>query len=118
MSNERARTYISVSTAVRCTGMSRIEVLRCVERGLVRMPLRETDLAELRRVRRLQELGVNLQGIEIIHRMRHRIAFLESTLARSQSDAAGVSWTRLSGSSLLLLPDARAKSRGTRRDSR
>jgi DNA-binding transcriptional MerR regulator len=52
--------------------------------------LSETALCELRRVRRLMSLGVNLHGVEIIMRMRRqrirrRIQELEAELARLQS---------------------------------
>ena len=45
-------------------------------------PLTDVDLRELRRIRRLQELGVNMQGIEIILRMRRRIQELQAELGR------------------------------------
>jgi hypothetical protein len=68
--------------AVRQTGLSREQVEKIVARSLVVEPLDEADLAELRRVRRLQELGVNLQGIEIILHMRRRLEALRAELAR------------------------------------
>jgi hypothetical protein len=74
--------YISVRTAVRQTGLSPQVVEECVERRLIREPLTDADLLELRRIRRLRELGVNIQGIEIILRMRHRIQVLQAELAR------------------------------------
>lgn len=60
------------------------------EAGLVEENLSETALCELRRVRRLMSLGVNLHGVEIIMRMRRqrirrRIQELEAELARLQS---------------------------------
>jgi DNA-binding transcriptional MerR regulator len=57
-------------------------VRHCVEVGLVNERLAERDLAELRRVRRLNALGVNLPGIEIILRMRRRIEALQAELTR------------------------------------
>ena len=60
---------------------------------MVRQPLTGEDLAELRRVRRLRELGVNLAGIEIILRMRRRILAMEAEL--SQRDSAPYSVTRV-----------------------
>jgi hypothetical protein len=82
--------YISIRTAVRRTGLSRQVVEECVQRSLVHEPLTDADLLELRRIRRLQELGVNLQGIEIILRMRRRIQVLQVELAR---------WERTRGTS-------------------
>jgi hypothetical protein len=54
----------------------------CVEVGLMKEGLTEGDLRELRRVRRLMSLGVNLEGAEIVLRMRRRIQELEAELAR------------------------------------
>jgi DNA-binding transcriptional MerR regulator len=86
----RETIYISISTAVRQTGLPPQVVAECVERNLIQEPLTDADLLELRRIRRLQELGVNLQGIEIILRMRRRIQLLQVELAR---------WERAWGSS-------------------
>lgn len=48
----------------------------------------DTDLALLRRVRRLyQDLGVNLEGIEIIVRLAARVEMLQQELARYQAPA-------------------------------
>ena len=44
--------------------------------------LTETDLAELRRIRRLTDLGINLTGVEIILRMRRQIEELQAEMAR------------------------------------
>ncbi|MFC2031365.1 chaperone modulator CbpM [Chloroflexota bacterium] len=84
---------IATEMAVRLTGLSRYEILRCAGRGLVRQPLTAADLAELRRVRRMQELGVNLAGIEIILRMRRRIVQLEAELARRRTGRQSPAWT-------------------------
>ena len=81
--NEKA-TYINIDVAVQRTGLSRDQVRQFVARRLVMEPLQESDLAELRRVRRLQELGVNLQGIEVILHMRRRIEALRDELIRWQ----------------------------------
>lgn len=81
--NEKA-TYINIDVAVQRTGLSRDQVRQVVARRLVMEPLQESDLAELRRVRRLQELGVNLQGIEVILHMRRRIEALRDELIRWQ----------------------------------
>jgi hypothetical protein len=78
-------TYVSIHVAVRRTGLSERVVQECVVRELVREPLTEADLAELRRIRRLQELGVNLPGIEVILQMRRRIQALRAELDRFQA---------------------------------
>lgn len=75
-------THISVSLAVQRTGLSHDEVRRIVACRIVLEPLAEADLAELRRIRRLQEIGVNLAGIEVILHMRRRIAEQRAELAR------------------------------------
>jgi hypothetical protein len=77
-------TYINIDVAVQRTGLSRDQVRQVVARRLVMEPLQESDLVELRRVRRLQELGVNLQGIEVILHMRRRIEALRGELIRWQ----------------------------------
>ena len=79
---QRETIYISLSTAVRRTGLSHQQVRECIERQLVAEPLTDRDLAELRRIRRLQELGANLQGIEMILHMRQRIQTLQAELNR------------------------------------
>jgi DNA-binding transcriptional MerR regulator len=91
MTTQRQETvYISISTAGKRTGLSPQVVEECVQRSLIHEPLTDADLLELRRIRRLQDLGVNLQGIEIILRMRRRIQVLQAELAR---------WERTRGSS-------------------
>jgi hypothetical protein len=77
-------TYISIHVAVRRTGLSERVVQECVVRELVQEPLTDADLAQLRRIRRLQELGVNLPGIEVILQMRRRIRALQAELDRLQ----------------------------------
>ena len=77
----KKKTYLDVTIAVQRTGLSRREVVQALARRLVKEPLRDADLVELRRVRRLKELGVNLAGIEIIMHMRRRIQALEAELA-------------------------------------
>jgi DNA-binding transcriptional MerR regulator len=49
---------------------------------MVTEPFSDQDLARLRRVRRLRELGVNMQGIEVILHMRQRIELLQAELER------------------------------------
>lgn len=75
-------TYISLSVAIQRTGLSHQEVQQLIARRLVVEPLAEADLAELRRIRRLRELGVNLAGIEVILHMRQRIIEQRAELAR------------------------------------
>ena len=72
--------YISLNIAVQRTGLSLQVVRECVTRNLVVEPLTEVDVARLRRIRRLQELGVNMQGIEIILHMRRRIEAMQAEL--------------------------------------
>jgi hypothetical protein len=85
MTPERqARRVISIKTAVRRTGLSEEIVQECVMREMVAAPLTDEDLRELRRIRRLQELGVNLQGIEVIMHMREQIQALRAEMARLQ----------------------------------
>jgi hypothetical protein len=81
-SRNQHREVISVSIAVQRTGLSRRVVLECVERQWVVEPFTYEDLVELRRIRRLRELGVNMPGIEIILHMRRRIEQLQSEVSR------------------------------------
>jgi hypothetical protein len=96
--------YISLRTAVRQTGLSPQAVEDCVERRLVREPLSDADLLELRRIRRLRELGVNMAGIEIILRMRRRIQFLQAELARQEQMWGGSTGIEAQGLWQRLLP--------------
>jgi DNA-binding transcriptional MerR regulator len=73
--------HTAIDIAARRTGLEPRTIRRCLRVGLVSTSLTEDDLAELRRVRRLTELEVNLAGVEIIVRMRRRIVELEAELA-------------------------------------
>ena len=75
-------TSITIKTAARRAGVDVYVVEHCVEVGLVERDLTERDLAELRRIRRLMALGVNLPGVEVILRMRRRIQQLQAELIR------------------------------------
>jgi len=57
-------------------------VRRCVQQRLVNEVLTEADLAELRCIRRLTDLGVNMAGVEIVLRMRRQIEELQAEIAR------------------------------------
>lgn len=80
---ERKRTRrITVAKAASRADLDVRVVRRCVEVGVVSEGLTEDDLIDLRRVRRLTSLGVNLPGVEIILRMRRQIEELQAELAR------------------------------------
>jgi DNA-binding transcriptional MerR regulator len=85
MSEHRTRVEITISTAARRSGLSTHLVRRCIREGLVNDAIDEAELARLRRIRRLHELGVNLYGIGIILRMRRRIEELQAELARREA---------------------------------
>ena len=76
--------YISISTAVRTSGLSTQMVEECFERRLVSERLSHSDLVDLRRIRRLQELGVNMPGIEVILHMRRRMEAMQAELVRME----------------------------------
>ncbi len=80
--NWRERTTITIRTAARQAGVDVHVVRHCIEVGVFDQRLTQEDLLELRRVRRLMSLGVNLPGAEIILRMRRRIEELEAEIAR------------------------------------
>ncbi len=66
---------------------------RIVLRGLIE-PVYEDDepmfseahLAELRRIRRMCQMGVNLAGVEVILQMRMRILELEAEIERLKTE--------------------------------
>jgi hypothetical protein len=77
---ERERTAITVDRAARQAGVEVRVVRYCIEVGVTEAELTEDDVAELRRVRRLVSLGINLPGVEVILRMRRRINDLEAEI--------------------------------------
>ncbi|MGD2205283.1 MAG: hypothetical protein PVH17_00775 [Anaerolineae bacterium] len=81
----RGTIYVNISAAARRTGLSQRLVQECIERRLVLEPLTHDDLAELRRIRRLQELGANMPGIEIILHMRRRMEELQAEFSTNRS---------------------------------
>jgi hypothetical protein len=89
--SEEGSKFISIRVAVRRTGLDEKLVQECVRRQVVREPLTERDVAELRRIRRLRELGVNMPGIEVILHMRRRIQTLQAELARQERSRLGAS---------------------------
>jgi hypothetical protein len=78
-------TTISIRTAAQRAAVEVHVVRYCIEAGLVEEGPTESDLRELRRVRRLMSLGINLHGVEIVLRMRRRIQELEGELDRMRS---------------------------------
>jgi MerR family transcriptional regulator/heat shock protein HspR len=88
MNEREGNTYFTFSVAARRTGLSVRTVRRYVRRGLVNQTLTEEELAELRRIRRLTGLGINLAGVEIILRMRRQIEELQAQIARLETRGA------------------------------
>jgi MerR family transcriptional regulator/heat shock protein HspR len=82
MSKQAGRTRVTVSLAARQTGVSPRSVRRYIHRGLISKPLTESGLHQLRRIRRLRELGIDLCGIEVILHMRRQIQELRAEVAR------------------------------------
>ncbi len=83
--------YYRIDATVKITGLSSETVLYCVEEGLVRPAMTDSDgplmgpveLARLRKVRRLtQDLGINLEGVEVVLRLLDEIEALRTQLAR------------------------------------
>jgi DNA-binding transcriptional MerR regulator len=77
-----------ITAMARRLGLSPETVNYCLEVELVQRPLSESDLAELRRVRRLQELEVNLPGVEIILRMRQQIQAMQRQMEAMAAEMA------------------------------
>lgn len=82
MSEREQATHITIRKAARRAGLETQVVSYCVELGLVDERLTDNDLRELRRVRRLKSLGVNMAGVEIILRMRRKIKALQAEVER------------------------------------
>jgi DNA-binding transcriptional MerR regulator len=78
-------TYITITVAARRAGLPTRTVRRYIRLGLVNERLTEAELAELRRIRRLTGLGVNLVGVEIILCMRRQIEELQAEVARLEA---------------------------------
>lgn len=85
MTRRGESTVVTITVASRRSGVTSQTVRRYARRGLVRTPLTESSLAELRRIRRLTDLGVNLAGVEVILRMRRRIEHLQAEVDRLQA---------------------------------
>jgi MerR family transcriptional regulator/heat shock protein HspR len=89
--------YITVTVAARRCGVAPYTVRRYIRRGLVNETLAEAELAELRRIRRLTGLGVNLAGVEIILHMRRQIEELQAEMDRLHAfldETSGINWRR------------------------
>jgi DNA-binding transcriptional MerR regulator len=71
---------VEVTAFARRLGLSPDAVYYCLEVELVSQTLADSDLAELRRVRRLLDLEVNLAGVEIILRMRQQMRAMQAQL--------------------------------------
>ena len=73
-------TVITVAVAARQSGLTAPTVRRYIRRGLLSEALTEADLAELRRIRRLTGLGINLAGVEVVLQMRRNIKELQAEI--------------------------------------
>ena len=80
MKETQSTTYITVTIAARRCGLSVQVVQDCIQRGMVQEQLTEAELVRLRRIRRLNHLGVNMPGIEVILHMRRQIEELQAQL--------------------------------------
>jgi MerR family transcriptional regulator/heat shock protein HspR len=85
MMERRESTMVTIAVAAERSGVTSYTIRRYLRRGLVSAPLTDADLAELRRIRRMTGLGVNLAGVEIILRMRQRIDELQARVDRLQA---------------------------------
>jgi DNA-binding transcriptional MerR regulator len=92
MTDKRSSTshaQITLAVASSRTGLSVRRIRHCIRLQLVSQTLTETELAQLRRIRRLSELGINLAGIEVILRMRRQILRLQDQIKQLQSGDQG-----------------------------
>ena len=81
---------VEVTAIARRLGLSPDAVHYYLEVELVSQSLADADLAELRRVRRLLDLEVNLAGVEIILRMRQQIRAMQTQLEAMASEMTAV----------------------------
>jgi MerR family transcriptional regulator/heat shock protein HspR len=82
MPKQRRDEVITIRVAARRTQLAPRTVRRYTRRGLVDDLLTEGDLAELRRIRQLTGLGVNLAGVEVILHMRRKMQELQAEIRR------------------------------------
>ena len=85
MPGQRRDDCITICIAARRAHLSPRTVRRYIRRGLVNELLTEADMAELRRIRRLTDIGINLASVEIILRMRRQIEDLQAEMARLET---------------------------------
>jgi MerR family transcriptional regulator/heat shock protein HspR len=93
-----------ISVAARMVGMH-AQTLRYYERAGLLQPSRSSgrrrmyspsDIDRLREIQRLiNDLGVNLAGVDVIFRMRERLIQIESELARTRRELDKLRSTRL-----------------------
>ena len=79
---------VKLTVIARQVGLSTAIIKHCLEIDLIRQPLSGDDLAELRRIRRLRMLGVNLSGVEIILRMRRRLQAMQAEMETMAAEMA------------------------------
>ena len=77
-----------LAVVARQVGLSTTVIEHCLEVDLIRQQLTGDDLAELRRIRRLRMLGVNLSGVEIILRMRRRLQAITAEMETMAAEMA------------------------------
>jgi DNA-binding transcriptional MerR regulator len=73
-------------TLARQVGLPAEVIQYCYEVGLVEHPTNDPDLVELRRIRRLQQLELNLPGIEVILRMRRRMIAMQQQMEAMRAE--------------------------------
>lgn len=83
---ERMKELVRVARAARVETDLLVE---CVQRQIIVLEdgrWNDDAIVQARRVRRLMKLGVNLQGVEVVVRMRHRALELHNELERLQAE--------------------------------
>lgn len=84
----RIQLSAEITAVARRLGLSPDTVYYCLNVELVGQPLTELDMVELRRARRLLELEVNLEGVEIILRMRKQLCAMQAQLEAMANEMA------------------------------
>jgi len=87
MMNDRHYSRATIAQIVEQLGLSTAMIHYYIEVGLLEEPFTEADIAELRRIRRLQEdLELDMTGVEVALRMRRRMLWMQAELARLEAE--------------------------------
>jgi hypothetical protein len=78
------RADVTIAAAAARTGLAKALIQECVRLGLVSAELNDADLADLDRVHRLTELGLDLVRAKVVLRMRRQVTALLEKVERQR----------------------------------